>query len=268
MAKDIRLLGQEGTPEYLAGLQLKELFENQIPDTVEVSLVIATNVTLFGQEVKDIDIIVIGRFSRGFSKRLRFSPKDQEDVLERSVYFNNFCSVIELKNHQKEDICFGNLGNLLVTYNGKYHDVTYQSEKQKYSLLRYLKNFDGIGYSPYIINLIWLKSVPAPDLIKMVGRRPHNYLPANFKIEWLLQLACVQNKPYEAGIGKEGKSSYYTYNAHRNLEGADLTSFEKAFQLFNEVRKNAGNITRQHFERLSKRILSDQKYAESILLRF
>ncbi|GGH36798.1 DNA or RNA helicase [Dyadobacter endophyticus] len=267
MSRIIKVTGQEGTHEYQAGLDLKKIFEEQIPTEVEdFNLIIATNLTLFGQEVKDIDIVVIGQFGKGFVRKLKFKPKDREEYVNRNVYFSNFCFVIELKNHHKEDVSLGNTGNLLVKYNGRDHDVTYQSNKQKYSLLRYFKNFDEIGYSPYIVNLIWLKNVSAQDLNQMTGRKPHNYLPSNFKIDWLLQLACSENTPYESGLSLEGKVPFFAFSSGvRRENGYDLDNFDKAFQLFNVVKNNAGNITRQHFERLTKKILTGQKYADAIL---
>jgi len=194
MPLDVKIIGQVDTPEYNAGLQLKKMFQEQIPETVENGhILISTNITLFGQEVKDIDIVVLGRFGKGFYRNLKFRPKDEDEFKIKNVYFNSFCIVIELKSHLKEDITFSNLSHLLVSYNDKYHDVTYQSEKQKYSLLRYFKNFEDIGYSPYIVNLIWLNKLSSGDLLSLAGRKEHNYLPSNFRIEWLLQLLCVQN---------------------------------------------------------------------------
>ena len=264
MPVEVKIIGQTNTPEYVAGLQLKAIFEEQIPVTVESGqILIATNITLFGQEIKDIDIVVLGKFGKGFSKYLKFKPKNEEEFKFRNVYFGSFCIVIELKSHIKEAISFNKLSHLLVSYNDKYHDVTFQSEKQKYSLLRYFKNFEDIGYSPYIVNLIWLNKVLSSDLINLVGRKEHNYLPSNFKIEWLLQLLCVQNKPYLNSYN-EGRE-YYTFNAHKNLNSGDFLNFEKAFNLFNEVKSKVGNITRQHFERLNKKILNRQNYADAIL---
>lgn len=49
----VTLKGQEDSYEYKAGLQLKELFESSIPDYVGGNILIACNVTLFGQEAKD-----------------------------------------------------------------------------------------------------------------------------------------------------------------------------------------------------------------------
>lgn len=242
------------------------MFEEQIPSTVEGGeILIATNITLFGQEVKDIDIVILGKIGKGFKIPIKFRPKDEDNFKTKNVYFSTFCIAIELKSHLKEDVSFNGLSHLLVKYNEKFHDVTYQSEKQKYSLLRYFKNFDDIGYSPYIVNLIWLNKIERSDLINLVGRKEHNYLPANFKIEWLLQLLCVQNKPYY-NSATEGRE-FYSFSAHKNLTVGDFSNFEKAFQLLAEVKKNVGNITRQHFERLNKKILKKQNYADAILNR-
>lgn len=258
MPVNIKIKGHETSNEYKAGLQLKEFFKSSISEEIEGSILIACNVTLFGQEVKDVDIVVIGSFGQGFVEKLKFRPKGEDNYITKNVYFTNFCFSIELKNHVTNDISIGNLNNILVTYNGRKHDVTYQSEKQKYSLHRYLKNVDEVGNFVFVKNLIWLKNVTSNELKKLTNKGEHNILPNKFNLKWLLMLLLSQKKPYENVKG------YWAFQAYKRA-AISFESFEKSFDLFDNVKKSAGRISRSHFERISKRILREQRYAEAIL---
>ena len=261
MPVEIKIKGDETSNEYKAGLQLKKLFEQSISDKIEGNILIACNVTLFGQEIKDVDIVVIGSFGQGFWEKLKFRPKGEDDYKTKNVYFTNFCFSIELKNHTAKDISIGKLNNILVTYNGKKHDVTYQSEKQKYSLHRYLKNVDEVGAFVFVKNLIWLKNVTSKELSELKSKGEHNILPDKFSLKWLLMLLLSQKKPYEI---ENANYSYWGFQAYKRV-AISFKSFEIAFELFENVKKNVGRISRSHFERISKKILREQKYAEAIL---
>lgn len=266
MPINIKLKGQADTDEYKVGLQLKKIFESSIPSelddkTIEGDITIVTNVTLFGQEVKDVDIVVFGKLGQGYKRRLKFRPRNEEDYITKNVFFSNFCFTVELKKHYLQDINIGAMNNILVTYNGKKHDVTYQSERQKYSLVRYLKNSDEVGKSVWVSNFIWLKNVTKQELLPLTNGKEHNILPSEFGIDWLFMLMLSQSKPYE--ITQTG-FPYWAFQSWKTSE-VEFGNIEKALDLFETVKKNVGSISRSHFERMSKRILKEQKFAEAIL---
>ena len=72
---EIKLIGTNGTPEYAAAQTLKELFERDIDPKTKCTILIASGVTCFGQETKDIDIVVLGYFETGFARRIRSKAK-------------------------------------------------------------------------------------------------------------------------------------------------------------------------------------------------
>ena len=197
MPINIKIKGQSDTDEYKAGQKLKAMFEKSIPQEIEGDITIVSNVTLFGQEVKDVDLVVFGKVGQGFKRKLKFRPRDQEEYIYKNVYFSNFCFAIELKKHSLKDIHIGALNNILVTYNGKKHDVTYQSERQKYSLVRYFKNIDEVKKTVWVSNFIWLKNVTSKELLELTNKGEHNILPKEFGIDWLFMLLLSQSKPFE-----------------------------------------------------------------------
>jgi hypothetical protein len=261
MPINIKIKGQIDSDEYKACLELKALFEKSIPHEINGDVTIVSNVTLFGQEVKDVDIVVFGKLGIGFYKNLKFRPKGEDEPLTKNVYFSNFCFTIELKKHSLKDIRIGKMNNVLVNYNGKYHDVTYQSEKQKYSLHRYLKNIDEVKKFVFVTNFIWLKNVTAKELLNLTNKNEHNILPSQFSIDWLLMIILSQRKPYES---KKAEHPYWASSSWINND-IEFSNLEKAFDLFENVKKNVGIISRSHFERMSKKVLKDQKFADAIL---
>lgn len=261
MSINIKIKGQSDTDEYKAGQELKAIFEKSLPQEIEGDITIVSNVTLFGQEVKDVDIVVFGKVGQGFKRKLKFRPRDQEEYINKNVYFSNFCFAIELKKHSLKDIHIGALNNILVTYNGKKHDVTYQSERQKYSLVRYFKNIDEVRKPVWVSNFIWLKNVTSKELLELTNKGEHNILPKEFGIDWLFMLLLSQSKPFEH---TQSSNPYWGSQSWKSNE-IEFSNLERAFELFENVKKNVGNISRSHFERMSKKILKDQKFAEAIL---
>ena len=91
MPINVKIKGQSDTDEYKAGQELRSLFERSIPQEIDGEITIVSNVTLFGQEVKDIDLVIFGKIGQGFKRKLKFRPRSQEDYLSKNVYFSNFC---------------------------------------------------------------------------------------------------------------------------------------------------------------------------------
>jgi hypothetical protein len=261
MSIRIKVKGQSDTDEYKSAQELKQIFEKTIPIDIDGDITIISNITLFGQEVRDVDLVVFGKIGQGFKRKLKFRPKGEDDYTHRNVYFSSFCFIIEVKKHYLKDIHIGAANNVLVTYNGKRHDVTYQSERQKYSLVRYLKNIDEVKKNIFVSNFIWLKNISKNELLDQTNKNEHNILPKEFGIDWLLMLSLSQNKPFEH---TQSSNPYWGSQSWKASE-IEFSNFEKAFELFERTKKNVGNITRSHFERMSKRILKDQKFAEAIL---
>src|SRR5690606_18817692 len=79
------------------------------------------------------------------------------------VPVHSFCAVLEIKGHQPSSVIFDG-PNCSVTYRGQRHDVTGQSEKQKYSLKNYIEANRETPKAPRIINLIWLTRVAGASL--------------------------------------------------------------------------------------------------------
>ena len=143
MSIKISIKGNEETNEYQDAVALKNIFENDLKNiSQDGKILIINNATLFGQEIKDVDLIVIGNFEKYALKiktKARTSNNEELELQERLLFINDFCFVIETKRHRAEDVQLNGV-NLLVKYNDKLSDVTTQSEKQKYSLYNFFKD--------------------------------------------------------------------------------------------------------------------------------
>ncbi|NNF34912.1 MAG: AAA family ATPase, partial [Saprospiraceae bacterium] len=299
MGVKISIKGNKETPEYKDAIALKEIFQSEFKNgEVNGEILIISNATLFGQEVKDIDLIALGKFEK-FGKRISAKAKVQipdglrkVEELEkegykqkeyalsnrkfwvktlpperRSVFINNFCFVFETKKHSARDILLKGT-TLLVPYRGKFKDVTTQSENQKYALKGFFE--DRVNFSPYIQNFIWMRNVSWDSIQELHGnngqfRGEHNHLPTKFSVELLFQLACIQSTPYmpfnrESGVLK----GYTTFGALKARQELDLNEIDSMFDLFERVKKGAGDLSRRKVEMITKKILRGQDYAKSI----
>ena len=150
MGVTIKIKGKQDSNEYKDAIVLKEIFEEELRKSPSTNgeILILSNVTLFGQETKDVDIIVIGNFDK-FSMNIKTKSKTFQNGKEifypqenRNLFINDFCFVIETKLHSADKIKLVGT-TLLVRYNDKLHDVTTQSENQKYSLKNYFEDRKG-----------------------------------------------------------------------------------------------------------------------------
>ncbi|OGF04719.1 MAG: hypothetical protein A2502_00495 [Candidatus Edwardsbacteria bacterium RifOxyC12_full_54_24] len=258
MPLEIEIKGRNGTPEHEAAQTLRDVFRQGIPKSTDGHIVIISGATLFGQSTKDIDLIAYGELHK-FKLPLRFFDEDG-GLLSGDVFVNNFCMCMELKRHAAQDVLLDGLV-LKVRYNNKLHDVTHQSEKQKYALKQFIEERTG-RKSPYVYNFVWLKGLSQESLMGLVGksdhaRTGHNYLPSRFSLAWLFQLACVQRRPF-----KVPNKDYWVANSVSQKDSIHDYNICDALELFTHVRQAIGDLTRKKIEKISERLIKDQKYIE------
>ncbi|MBD1880741.1 AAA family ATPase [Coleofasciculus sp. FACHB-T130] len=249
--------GNPGSNEYQAAKTLKAIFERDIEPSRNGRILIAPNLTLYGQETKDIDIMVFNQFST-FPCTLNSKGKQGRKITDYSkkiVNIKNFCFVIEVKDHPIEKISFEALRSL-VLYKNKWHDATNQNEQQKYSLLNFFK--DKIGWSPYICNFIWFRNINLVDL----PNYPHNVLHSTPTFIQILELACEQCFPYfYPGDG----GGYWDISCTRIKSSEIFDGLDEVFSVFEKAKKGIGKLTKSRLDNITKiEILKNQKYANAI----
>jgi hypothetical protein len=261
----IRILGTEDLQEFEAATQLKDIFKRSIPEEVEGEIIILPSFKCFGQEIRDIDLIVFGRFDSGFERNIKtkgkVKNKVKEDRIFRKVKIDNFFCCIEVKDHPPRKIQFTSNSRILVKYKQKWSDATDQSERQKYSIKNYLQ--ETVQWTPYICNLIWLRNISKESLKENYESSQwlHNCLPSDFGIDWFLHLLCSQNISYS----HNESGNYFLSCTMREDPILASQKIQKAYEYFNSVKNDIGLLTRQKLEKITKsNLLKGQKYAQSI----
>ena len=96
MAIAFRIKGNKDTSEYQDALFLKQQLEKEFSDNkTNGEILIISNATLFGQETKDVDIIVVGTFEnyscKVNTKAVTTVNKKTQEIKqqERTVYVGN-----------------------------------------------------------------------------------------------------------------------------------------------------------------------------------
>jgi len=160
MAIVINIIGDDdGSDEYRAAEKLKQIIEKSIPQTSMGEVMLFPSATLYGQAVKDVDIIMIGEL-KNYSAKAKFNHDGE--FSEDTVYLESFCTTIEVKSHSISGVRREGT-NIQVFYsNSGWHNATKQSNDQKTSAMNFFKN--ALGDSPYISNLIWLVEVSENEL--------------------------------------------------------------------------------------------------------
>ena len=125
-----------------------------INDSSQIFLYIFCNVQCFGQRPQDIDLLILF-----FDNR----PSDQLQRTSEGAAIHSFCATVEVKSHGPDSVWFEGQ-NCLVRYNNRPHNVTSQSEAQKYSVRNYIQRNTERGRAPWINNLIWLTNVAPSSL--------------------------------------------------------------------------------------------------------
>lgn len=94
-----------------------------------------------------------------------------------------------------------------------------------------------------------MKNVTSKELLELTNKGEHNILPKKFGIDWLFMLLLSQSKPFEH---TQSSNPYWGSQSWKSNE-IEFSNLERAFELFENVKKNVGNISRSHFERMSKK---------------
>lgn len=235
--------------EFKASKVLKEILIETLPKEAVGKITILSNVTLLGQRVKDLDLVVIGEL-RNCIVHSAYACEEDEDLQSVKVY--SFCITIELKSHGAHGV-YREGTDIYVNYDDDWHSVTKQSNSQMYALKNYFVN--RIGESPFISNFIWLISMTSTEVKDLLSDGDFaiksNILPNNFSFDDLIKILCYQSIPYKRnGIYQINN----TYNCYAPPE--ELT---RCFDFFSKAKEAIGELTRKKIEQLTRNLLSKER---------
>ncbi|WP_413440330.1 AAA family ATPase [Synechococcus sp. MIT S1220] len=211
-------LRQSETEESIAANKLRELIEeNEKNLSTACKIYVISNVQCYGQNPQDIDLMLF------------YDDPEGHKATEDGRRICSFIATIEVKGHSRDSIQFEG-ATCEVKYNGSWHNVSDQSERQKYSAKSYIESsINNKIKSPFINNIIWLTNLPSTDLPKT----DHNILGSDAKwqdfIDKIILLnpdrgyksikACWKNS---AGV----KESYEIFSRKITMSKKDRRSIE------------------------------------------
>ena len=242
--------------EYLAALKLQSIFEAGLSEKVIGEITIIPNVTLFGQAVKDIDILVVGRFQ---NLKMSLNTKDETDAFSINIVdIIDFCTVIELKKHYISSI--KRVGSdFFVPYKEGDHNVTQQSNLQKIACLNYIRSMSNNASSPFVTNLIWFSEVTDEEIkpiISINGKVVRtNVMTGDVTVRDFFQLIAWQLSMKKISNGNQIMRAYVPDGM------GNFMSF------FDVAKAEMGELTRRRVELITaKTIESSMTYSDDGIL--
>jgi hypothetical protein len=142
----IEIFGVHEGQEYEAALHLRRTLLNWRPELAQSRddlVKIFVGFKLYGYEVEDLDLIVVGQFAepREFDVEWKFYPKGEESFVPRRARIRNFALVIEEKSHDASGVRFEDkVASVRYVRNGRpsWDCVTEKNRLQMFEFKKYL----------------------------------------------------------------------------------------------------------------------------------
>lgn len=252
MAVIINIVGiKNNSDEYLAAEYLKSVLERDLEKNVMGEIYIHPSVTLFGQAVKDVDIVVTGSLMNCI---YTLNIQNEDGVFSnKKVEIRDFCTVIEVKSHGIRGIVREGT-DFYVKYPESLHNVTLQSNKQKEACKSFILSMQN-GISPYVTNMIWFTGISKEEFVSLStvnGKKIRNNVLTNDLIAYdFFQLLAWQ---FSLNPTKNGM---YYLSSHLN------NGLEKIFAYFDIAKAEMGELTRKRIEQMSKKAIGNLLLTES-----
>ena len=87
----------EDSDEYLAAMKMKNIIQTTTPESAIGEVVLFASATLYGQAVKDVDLMMLGNI-QNYSVKASFT-NGEDELVNDEVNIKIFCTVIEVKRH-------------------------------------------------------------------------------------------------------------------------------------------------------------------------
>ena len=173
------------TAEGAAAEKLKDILLKSIPNDIIGQITMAPCITLPGQSIRDIDLVVWGNLSNCI---LPHVYKNETEESPKVLHVKDFFLVIELKSPPADKV-YCQDSHLFVKYADEGKDATAQNENQRLSMLHYLK-INDISIS--VSNAIWFNSITKDELVQITSNRNLGALPSVFTFKDLITTIIEQ----------------------------------------------------------------------------
>jgi hypothetical protein len=237
------LSSDDKSSEYKAAKELEYMLAHSVSQDIDGQLYIASNLTLSGQRVRDIDIAIWGNLSNYILPN--YYSNDESRYPKKDLEVQSFFVVIELKE-KSIDYCSLDGTHIWIDYGGEFKDVTHQNENQRYAMKTYLQKFCHLNV--FVSNFIWLNSVTDEELEEMANGFPVGALPSYFGLEDIIEV--VINQGMKPRYDNNNKKYYLSV-------GEDSDKLNTITQKMFTKQKVHSKLTRKKLEILAKQDLPD-----------
>lgn len=250
MAVHVAVIGEnDRSDEYLAAESLRRIIETSVSESAMGEIILFPSATLYGQSVKDIDIMMIGLL-KNCSAYVRFNVDGT--LIEDDVYLESFCTTIEVKAHNVANVRREGTNMQVFYSNSGWHNATKQSNAQKTSAMNFFNS--TLGDSPYITNLLWFVEVSKSELFGLMSfdgnTMPSNVLPTTFDFSDIVQKLALQTTP-------RNRNGRYIIDSRFN--GRDTDAILKPLMFFSNTKAGVGKLTRKKIEQITSEGLEDKE---------
>ena len=236
----VQVTGADQGAEREAAEVLRQLLNPLVGPANELLIIVGAQ--CLGEEVQDIDLLLLGSFGKG----IVFEGSHAESQ-GHEVRLVNLCLIVEVKDHPTDRVRFESQHvQVLHGKDGFRKDATDQVRRQRLSLLSFLKRYKQ--HAPWIEGMIWLRNydgVIPPSAVNVLGAKP----TAKDFLKVLEQVRPP--RPSERGF----------YIAFAKNETID--SIQRVAAFFHPT-VIPTKLDRRRLELICKKLIADQQYVDRL----
>jgi len=237
MLIDIR--GTETGPERDAAESLRRILS---PVNSPGNLLLIVGAKCIGEDVQDIDLLMLGSFGRGLSFTGRQGASRHQEI--RLV---NLCLALEVKDHSSGLVKFESQ-RVWVTYRDGRRDATEQVQRQCLSLKRYLER-NGLS-PPRIEGALWLRNYEGD-----IPTAASNVLGSNpSALEFFALIERIRAPKKD----EDNDNWFIAFSTNQKVDRV------RAAANFFTQKVTPTTLDRRRLEKICTKLVSDQKYVERL----
>jgi len=247
------------TPQYQHALELKLQFEDWLKERKEKDdkIFIAPNFRIYGEKVRDIDVLIFGLLSNGASMRLDFFDEDNQ-LKTNKVYIGSFCFAIDIREEDSENISIIN-EEIWIDVNGRNANFSEYNKAIYNSLRKFMSHyFTDDKNIPFITTCLNFRNIPS----NKVSSTFPNFIRGNLTVEKLFQSYAYISRPHQ---GSSAKGSFYSLDSiFETKEKKTFDTLKSVVSAFSLIKSGIGPLTKIKLDALSKGRKDLPQYLDSI----
>ena len=202
---------------------------------------IFTNLSMFGQKRRDIDMLILG-FTKDFTLKGKFEAKTstETNLIINELEVNSFICNVEIKSHSS--VTYEET-NYYVEYSrtNTIENATVQAFETMNSLRTHLDVH--LDLQPFICDLLWFRSISKNDLNELRGNVKDNALHNNVTFKELISALLLR-----------ANAKFYRGAYHLNTFDNGESDVNEIINLFGTKREAKG-LTKTKFESITRQSL-------------